>query len=514
MKKLILPLLLVLVNSVFSQTISPSINSEQCPFSLTTFTVTVPRIKDNTTPVATGINGALVTTQITQQSLTHTTTNTYATFVGVFGDINRNQTFKITYEPENSSSTVEYNANYKKIKSLLIYTPYSNIQPNISSIASEICQITTHNISFSNIQFGNADDLGIGGYGSITSYEYLLPAGWKLGSTTSDGSTWITGSNNETVTSDLTTGSGLSVKIRGINTSCGSGLVKGIIKEIPITRPDPQLSISGATQLCYPNSYNYTVNGVPSGAVVTWNTNSYYTISGSGNSVTITPTSAANGGTNIGVTVYLPVCGRSYSTSLYVSIGVPTATFSITSYPSSEPSCYEPWGIYSYQAQQITGFPYTYTNTQWGWRNLTLSTSYTDPTIYGLSYTFIPEAAGTYEIWVKPTNSCGVGTTESIKTITVVESCSGGFMMSGSTESSLSIYPNPTRSTSKVKVPKQLKKDAILYVSDQFGILLLSRRIPNDSELIDIDLSKYKKGFYQVTLRSGKISVQGKIIKQ
>lgn len=291
-------------------------------------------------------------------------------------------------------------------------------------------------------------------------------------------------------------------------------MVKGIIKEIPITRPDPQLSISGVTQLCYPNSYSYTVSGVPSGATVSWNSNSYYTVSGSGNSVSITPTSAANGGTNIGVTVSLPVCGRSYSTSLYVSIGVPTATFSITSYPSSEPTCYEPWGIYSYQAQQITGFPYTFSNTQWGWRNLTLGTSYTDPTIYGMSYTFIPESVGTYEIWVKPTNSCGVGTTESVKTVTVVESCGGGFLMSGSIEGSLSLYPNPTQNTSKVKVPTKFKKDAVLYVSDQFGVLLFSRKIPNNSEFIDVDLSKYKKGFYQVTLRSGRISAQGKIIKQ
>lgn len=342
----------------------------------------------------------------------------------------------------------------------------------------------------------------------------MLPVGWKLGSTTSDGSTWISGSNNETVTSDLTSGNGLSVKIRGINTSCGSGLVKGIIKEIPITRPAPQLSISGVTQLCYPNSYTYTVSGVPPGATVSWNSNSYYTVSGSGNSVSIAPTSAANGGTNIGVTVNLPACGLSYTTSLYVSIGVPTATFSINSYPNSEPSCYEPWGIYSFQAQQITGFPYTFSNTQWGWRNLTLGTSYTDPTIYGMSYTFIPESAGTYEIWVKPTNSCGVGTTESVKTVTVVESCWGGFMMSGSTEGSLSLYPNPTQSTSKVKIPTQFKKDAVLYVSDQFGVLLFSRKIPNNSEFIDVDLSKYKKGFYQVTLRSGKISAQGKIIKQ
>ncbi|MFZ6025667.1 MAG: hypothetical protein ACOYVG_14550 [Bacteroidota bacterium] len=98
MKKIIsLLLLFFIVNTLYSQSILPLPNSEQCPYTLTTFTVTLPRIKDNTTPVVTGLSGAIVNTGINSSSLIHTSTTTYASFIGMFGDENRTQTFRITY---------------------------------------------------------------------------------------------------------------------------------------------------------------------------------------------------------------------------------------------------------------------------------------------------------------------------------------------------------------------------------------------------------------------------------
>ncbi len=158
MKKIISLLLLTFfISSLYGQSILPTENSEQCPYTLTTFTVTLPRIKDNTTPIVTGLNGATVNTGINSSTLIHTPAYTYATFTGVFGDGNRTQTFRITYETDSDPNGL-YNANYTKIKSLLLPSIYSIINPNISSITSEICQITTHNISFSNIKFGNYDN--------------------------------------------------------------------------------------------------------------------------------------------------------------------------------------------------------------------------------------------------------------------------------------------------------------------------------------------------------------------
>lgn len=79
MKKIIQVLfLLFLVNSLYSQSILPSQNTEQCPYTLTTFTVTLPRIKNNTTPTVTGLSGAIVNTGINSSTLIHSSTNTYA----------------------------------------------------------------------------------------------------------------------------------------------------------------------------------------------------------------------------------------------------------------------------------------------------------------------------------------------------------------------------------------------------------------------------------------------------
>jgi hypothetical protein len=128
---------------------------------------------------------------------------------------------------------------------------------------------------------------------------------------------------------------------------------------------------------------------MPSGGVVTWNTSSYYSVSASGNTATISPISAANGGTNITASVYLPSCGQTFAKSFPVSLGIPYVTFNIASYPSTEPSCYELEGIYSFRATQATGYPNTYTGFQWGWRNLTNNTISNDPTIYGSQYTFL-----------------------------------------------------------------------------------------------------------------------------
>lgn len=494
MKKIFLTAIISVVTLItYGQTISPSQNDEYCPNTEYTFTASI------TKPYSSiiGVGGCAVTQQPSSP------VGSTFTFKGTFNDVNQKQTFKI-YHTDGTQTDFDF----KKIKSLF-YGACSAIQPNISSITVNLCTVQNFSISFNNLQWQTAFENPALCFGSITTYEYLIPSGWSLNGTTSTGN-WIAAGNTVTVTSDQTTGNGQNIQVRAINTGCGSGLSKGQILTIPISRPAPPLSISGATQGCYPNSYTYTLNGVPSGASISWNnTNSYYSLSASGNTATVTPTSAANGSTTINATVTLS-CGPSFSAFTTVSLGAPYATFSITSYPDSEPNCYEANGIYSYQAQQLTGYPNTFTSTQWGWRNLTTSSSYTDPTTYGLQYTFFPYEAGQYELWVKPVNSCGVGTVESVKNITVVEVCSGGFR---TTQSTLNVYPNPVKNKVKVQIPKECRKNGLIQVSNQYGVIVLTRKVPNDIESIDIDLSMFKEGIYQLVLKADKIIKQTKIIK-
>lgn len=181
--------------------------------------------------------------------------------------------------------------NVHKNKSLLVANVFSQVNPSPGSITSAMCQVNNHNISFSNVQYGNPFEAPAIGYGTVTNYEYLIPSGWVLNGQTSNGSTWIPGSNNVTVTSDLGSGDGSSIRIRPVNTACGAGLQFGQ-EAIPISLSRPvNLSISGAATICG-NSSTYTLNGLPPNSTVSWSINNPNTASipnpSNGTSVTVT----------------------------------------------------------------------------------------------------------------------------------------------------------------------------------------------------------------------------------
>lgn len=241
-----------------AQTISPNESAEFCPLTDITFTVTLPRIADNTTPnVSSWTNTPIVVSGVS--NLTNTQTQTTFTFVGRFRDVNIKQVFKIDYTPIGGSASAYY-PEFKYIKSLTTFgngtqNDCSAIKPTPTSINAPRCQNGSVGISFSNIQYSNVYENPVVCYGTVTNYEYLLPNGWSLttGSTTtvSNGSTWIAGSNSVTVTYDLATGNGGNVRIRPVNTQCGSGLAKGREVVIPVSRPLPSLFITlGQTYLC------------------------------------------------------------------------------------------------------------------------------------------------------------------------------------------------------------------------------------------------------------------------
>lgn len=506
MKKILqFVIVIIFTTKCFSQSISPSVNSDYCPLANTTFTVTLPIIKAGTTPNISSWTGTPIVVSGVS-GLSSNGSNTTFTFVGQFRDENSTQVFKIDYQTD-ANPNAAFEPTFKKIKSLTFTSALSNISTNIPSISSQICQITSHSISFTNIPFSNAFDNSVGSYGTNTDYEYLLPTGWSLNGIPSTG-TWMLANNNVTVTSDLSSGHTSSVQIRAIN-SCGSSLHKSPIIYIPIYRPEPPLSISGSSQLCFPNSYNYTLSGVPSGGVVTWNTSSYYSVSASGNTATISPTSSANGGSNITASVYLPSCGLTFTKSFPISIGAPYVTFNIVSYPYEEPSCYEVGGIYTFQAQQATGYPNTFTGFDWGWRNLTTSAVSSDLTIYGSGYSFFPDEAGNYEIWVRPTNQCGSGLLESVKTVAVYNICRG--FRSSSPTSTISIYPNPAKDIINLTVTTELKTEKLVVkhkiIVELYESITASKvkewKFDSQQKTYSLSIQGLKKGIYYLRYING-----------
>lgn len=243
-------------------TINPVQTTEVCPGVNITFTVTIPAAQSiqSVQPWALNVNPVVI-----QQPFNVTSSggNITFNFIGRFSDYNNKQTFRVFYTNSSGVATT-WDATYIKIKSLLTANSFSQIYPSPTSITAQRCQTQNFNISFSNVQYGNPWEAPPIGYGTVTNYEYLLPAGWSLNGTPSTGN-WMTGNNNVTVSSDPTSGVGGSIRIRPINTQCASGLVAGQEATIAINRPAPTLSITGGLDVICTGNSTYTVSGLTTG---------------------------------------------------------------------------------------------------------------------------------------------------------------------------------------------------------------------------------------------------------
>ena len=226
-----------------AQTISPSQTAEYCPNTEVTFTATVPG-------VYTGMasTGYVLLTSIPTSTFNSNTGVSTINFIAKFGDYNLTQGFIIYYNTATSSTS--YSPVYKKIKSLYFTNGLddcANIKPNLPTITWPVCQTSAQTISFSPMQYFNNSELN-SCFGSISTYEYLLPFGWKLNGTTSDGNTWLPGNNNVSVTSDFGTGDGGAISIRALNSACGTGLANNSnLGVVHILRPKPTFTITPAT---------------------------------------------------------------------------------------------------------------------------------------------------------------------------------------------------------------------------------------------------------------------------
>lgn len=292
-----------------SQSITPNPNREFCPNTEYTFTVVI------TKPYSSMIGEGCVVTQ-----LPFTPVGTTFTFKGKFNDVNAKQTFRVIH-PDNSTTPFEF----KRIKSFFYRVlACAGIQPNQTTIIAPRCQIANFPISFANIQYNTEFESPALCFGSVPDYEYLLPSGWSINGNTSNGSTWITGVNSATITSDLATGNGGVVKIRPSNIACGPGLVNGQAheKQILISRPRPALSIVGDNILCS-GTKTYSIGGaLPPGATVCWtSSNPFYASVPTSNCGTSIPlTYVADG--SVTLTATITDCIETYSiTSANILIG-------------------------------------------------------------------------------------------------------------------------------------------------------------------------------------------------
>lgn len=237
----------VLISSVwtsispsYGQSISPDVDSEVCPNTEYTFSVTIPGSYSSITTVG----GCLVTQS--PYNITTTSSTTSFNFKGKFQDANQTQTFQINYS---TTAPQTFNATFKKIKSLFFQSQCTPIAPNQTNISAAICQAVNIPISFSNVQWSNS--FATLCYGGITTYEYQLPVGWKVGSSfTSNGSNWYVGGNNVTVTSNLLGGNGSVIKVRPSN-NCGVGLQNNSVPvNIGVTRANsPVLKLDGSSSV-------------------------------------------------------------------------------------------------------------------------------------------------------------------------------------------------------------------------------------------------------------------------
>jgi hypothetical protein len=332
MKKITLVsmLFLVLVFSVNSQTISPSLTSEVCVGVNITFSVTISGTNvTSVTPKALNVNPTVISPP---SNISINNGIVTFDFVGRFSDYNNKQTFTINYL-NLSGIPSTWDATYIKVKSLLVANSCSHISPNQGSINALPCEIANHAISFSNVQYGNSFESPQICYGTVTSYEYLLPVGWVLNSTTSTGSNWIGGSNSVMVTSDLSHGGNIS--IRPAN-SCTSGLITGEIVTIPVIRQKPPLTFTGGFSVC--TSQNFQANSVPA-----WVTNYTWlvtpnTVFGNSNPTSnpTTVTKIASGEGDIQLTISSSSCPLNFVYNTLEITGNPKLVAGLPSVQSTE----------------------------------------------------------------------------------------------------------------------------------------------------------------------------------
>lgn len=509
MKSFYTLLLCFITTLIQAQSISPSTNNEYCPDTEITFTVTIP----GTYQSIIGVGGSAVT--LSPYNFTSSGGNTTFNFKGKFADVNKAQSFDVTYT--SGGTTQHFNEPFKKIKSLFYTITCSQLQPNQTTITAPPCQITTHTISFNNVQWGTAFESPQLCFGSITTYEYLLPNGWSMNGTTSNGSTWIAGDNNETVTSDLSTGG--VIRVRPVN-PCGASLAKNQTQGvINISRPKPPLTFTGGYLVC--TTKNFEAFNVPSWVTAyNWSVTPT-TIFGNANPTSnpTTVTHLFDGEGDIQLTISGTSCPLTFT---YNTLEITGQSKLVAGKPTIGSS--QPLMIYSgpgdenelcRNVEYTLDFTTTYgSTTNWSYvshsGNPQPSWSGGDPDLY--IYFFKP-TQNTLVLKMDVTNGCGTTSYDfGFKAI----DCDG--FRTTATKTSFKISPNPASNVINISSIETLEASKSKLISEviisDFTNQIVKRQRFDNTKSAQLFIGSLKAGTYFVTVTSGDYRETQKIFKK
>lgn len=231
MKHLFISVLLLATIFVSAQTISQPITNEYCPNQEYTFNVTGLPNRYNSIEVSPGI-------VITSNPVTTSDDGKNITFKAKFGDVVGAQTFTI-----NTSGSSPTPFIYRKVKTLI--NSYKNGTGSPASITVPICQTTPISVSLSG-QYVDASTNPVTYFGTITKFEYIIPAGWYLNSTLSTGSDPIVATGTVTLVPDASTGGGGKIQYRAL-AECPNTFSNTTPYYINISRPNPVYTITPST---------------------------------------------------------------------------------------------------------------------------------------------------------------------------------------------------------------------------------------------------------------------------
>ena len=202
-------------------------------------------------------------------------------------------------------------------------------------------------------------------------------------------------------------------------------------------------TISGQTSIC--SSETYTVNDVPSGCTVYWNSSSNITLPADRTTNSIVATANSIGTGWLQATINSTTCGSVTLPQYPVWVGVPyinPATIVFTNGVGGQGYCCT--NAFGNEFSFSYSYDYNYFDVRL--TNLSETQTLNQFTIYGtegnLDTYFPPE--GTYKLWIRGNNDCGTAANWSKTTVDYVD-CDFGLL-------SLEIFPNPTTGETSVSI--------------------------------------------------------------
>ncbi|MCM5527709.1 T9SS type A sorting domain-containing protein [Parasegetibacter sp. NRK P23] len=446
-------------------------------------------------------------------------------FRGRFSDDGLNQAFRFNF----SNGTTQYPESdvvFKRIKSFGSSGVKSKPILSLSTIQVPRCEIQSIPISFAPVKFLNPNDDNVE-FGSVSSFEYLLPTGWQINGTTSTGG-WISGNTSATITSDLSNGDNGVIRIRAVN-PCNGFLKPGTEAVISIARPAPTFSITGSSNNLCNGSISFSLNGLPSGASISWSSSNSSIASVPANSnqpqVILSRIPGGQSGL-IDLTALITHCAFSYTVSRQVQVGGPgEGQFSIFTNSSQSPYCPNVpimFGANFINTQYRCGsVPGGLTNVEWEvtpfsatvMENTGMAICPSDNNA-GISVIFQNQYYPyTAQVRARGQNNCGYGNWTAWLPVSIQSgtNCGGGF-------SSFSVSPNPSLGRITISKKDQVNgQEGAIYqvlIFDRIGNLVRKIRFAKGVSRTDINISDLKSDIYFMKIFYGKGWTYEKLIKQ